>query len=125
MSEAAAAAGHSPRILLVVGGGIAAYKACELVRLIRKGANGIRGEVTCVVTKGGKQFVTPMSLRRGGFTMRLCADRFNLASRQPRLRWPRRGAMTAGCIVLGRVGRGLHGDGGTSTRLPQSNIASS
>ncbi|MFL0672539.1 MAG: flavoprotein [Erythrobacter sp.] len=47
-----------PRVLLVVGGGIAAYKACELVRLIRKGG----GEVTCVVTKGGQQFVTPMSL---------------------------------------------------------------
>ena len=27
----------APRILLVVGGGIAAYKSCELVRLIRKG----------------------------------------------------------------------------------------
>ncbi len=55
-----------PRILLVVGGGIAAYKSCELVRLIRKGANGIAGpvtcEVTCVVTKGGQQFVTPMAL---------------------------------------------------------------
>ncbi len=50
--------GKSPRILLVVGGGIAAYKACELVRLIRKGG----GEVTCVVTKGGQQFVTPMAL---------------------------------------------------------------
>ena len=48
----------APRILLVVGGGIAAYKACELVRLIRKGG----GEVTCVVTKGGQQFVTPMAL---------------------------------------------------------------
>lgn len=47
-----------PRILLVIGGGIAAYKACELVRLIRKGG----GEVTCVVTKGGQQFVTPMAL---------------------------------------------------------------
>ncbi len=47
-----------PKILLVVGGGIAAYKACELVRLIRKGG----GDVTCVVTKGGQQFVTPMSL---------------------------------------------------------------
>ncbi|MFN3990454.1 MAG: bifunctional phosphopantothenoylcysteine decarboxylase/phosphopantothenate synthase [Erythrobacter sp.] len=47
-----------PRILLVVGGGIAAYKACELVRLIRKGG----GSVTCVVTKGGQQFVTPMAL---------------------------------------------------------------
>jgi phosphopantothenoylcysteine decarboxylase/phosphopantothenate--cysteine ligase len=50
--------GTFPRILLVVGGGIAAYKACELVRLIRKGG----GDVTCVVTKGGQQFVTPMAL---------------------------------------------------------------
>ena len=50
--------GEGPRILLVVGGGIAAYKACELVRLIRKGG----GEVTCVLTKGGQQFVTPMAL---------------------------------------------------------------
>ncbi|MFU7527493.1 phosphopantothenoylcysteine decarboxylase [Qipengyuania sp. ASV99] len=52
----------SPKVLLVVGGGIAAYKSCELVRLIRKGANGVQGDVTCVVTKGGQQFVTPMSL---------------------------------------------------------------
>ncbi|WP_120717315.1 bifunctional phosphopantothenoylcysteine decarboxylase/phosphopantothenate synthase [Tsuneonella amylolytica] len=47
-----------PRILLVVGGGIAAYKSCELVRLIRKGG----GSVTCVLTEGGSQFVTPMAL---------------------------------------------------------------
>ncbi|MGC1271820.1 MAG: flavoprotein, partial [Croceibacterium sp.] len=47
-----------PRILLVVGGGIAAYKACELVRLIKKGG----GDVTCVLTQGGSQFVTAMSL---------------------------------------------------------------
>src|SRR5678815_3721359 len=47
-----------PRILLIVGGGIAAYKACELVRLIRKGG----GEVVCVLTEGGAQFVTAMSL---------------------------------------------------------------
>lgn len=53
-----AAAGFAPRILLVVGGGIAAYKALELVRLIRKGG----GSVSCVLTKGGQQFVTPMSL---------------------------------------------------------------
>jgi phosphopantothenoylcysteine decarboxylase/phosphopantothenate--cysteine ligase len=50
--------GRFPRILLVVGGGIAAYKACELVRLIRKGG----GDVTCVLTKGGQQFVTPLAL---------------------------------------------------------------
>ena len=48
----------SPRILLVVGGGIAAYKACELVRLIRKGG----GEVSCVLTDGGSRFITAMTL---------------------------------------------------------------
>jgi phosphopantothenoylcysteine decarboxylase/phosphopantothenate--cysteine ligase len=45
-------------ILLIIGGGIAAYKSCELVRLIRKRG----GEVTCVLTKGGAQFVTEMTL---------------------------------------------------------------
>ncbi|MBT0670342.1 bifunctional phosphopantothenoylcysteine decarboxylase/phosphopantothenate synthase [Novosphingobium profundi] len=49
---------NGPRILLVIGGGIAAYKACELVRHIRKEG----GEVTCVLTEGGSQFVTPMAL---------------------------------------------------------------
>lgn len=45
-------------ILLIIGGGIAAYKSCELIRLIRKAG----GEVTCVLTKGGAQFVTEMTL---------------------------------------------------------------
>lgn len=49
---------EKPRILLVVGGGIAAYKACELIRLIRKGG----GEVTCVLTDGGAKFITAMTL---------------------------------------------------------------
>lgn len=48
----------TPRILLIVGGGIAAYKSCELVRLIRKGG----GAVTCVLTEGGAKFVTPLAL---------------------------------------------------------------
>ncbi len=46
------------RILLIVGGGIAAYKACELVRLFKKAGMTVR----CVVTRGGQQFVTPMTL---------------------------------------------------------------
>ena len=50
--------GTPPRILLIVGGGIAAYKACELVRTICK--NG--GEVTCVLTQSGAKFVTAMAL---------------------------------------------------------------
>jgi phosphopantothenoylcysteine decarboxylase/phosphopantothenate--cysteine ligase len=45
-------------ILLIVGGGIAAYKACELIRLVRKAG----GSVRCVLTAGGAQFVTPMAL---------------------------------------------------------------
>ena len=49
---------ETSRILLIVGGGIAAYKACELVRLI--GREG--GAVTCVLTAGGAHFVTPMTL---------------------------------------------------------------
>lgn len=46
------------KILLIVGGGIAAYKALELVRLIRKAG----GQVRTVLTHGGSQFVTPLSL---------------------------------------------------------------
>jgi phosphopantothenoylcysteine decarboxylase/phosphopantothenate--cysteine ligase len=46
------------RILLIVGGGIAAYKACELIRLARKAGIAVR----CVLTQGGAHFVTPMTL---------------------------------------------------------------
>lgn len=46
------------RILLIVGGGIAAYKACELIRLCRKAGIAVR----CVLTEGGAHFVTPMTL---------------------------------------------------------------
>jgi phosphopantothenoylcysteine decarboxylase / phosphopantothenate---cysteine ligase len=46
------------RVLLIVGGGIAAYKSLELVRLLRKGGH----EVTPVLTKAGEHFVTAMSL---------------------------------------------------------------
>ena len=45
-------------ILLIIGGGIAAYKSCELVRLIRKQG----GTVTCVLTEGGSKFITAMTL---------------------------------------------------------------
>lgn len=47
-----------PRILLIVGGGIAAYKACELIRLLRRDGMSVR----CVLTDGGAHFVTPMTL---------------------------------------------------------------
>jgi phosphopantothenoylcysteine decarboxylase/phosphopantothenate--cysteine ligase len=46
------------RVLLIVGGGIAAYKALELVRLLKKAGHS----VTPVLTSGGEHFVTAMSL---------------------------------------------------------------
>lgn len=49
---------NGKRVLLIVGGGVAAYKALELVRLMRK--SGV--EVRCVLTRSGERFVTPLSL---------------------------------------------------------------
>ena len=43
------------RILLVIGGGIAAYKSLELIREL--GRRGIASR--CIVTKAGQEFVTP------------------------------------------------------------------
>ncbi|MBL0769312.1 bifunctional phosphopantothenoylcysteine decarboxylase/phosphopantothenate--cysteine ligase CoaBC [Sphingopyxis sp. DHUNG17] len=48
----------APRILLIIGGGIAAYKSIELVRLLRKSGHVVR----CVLTRAGEQFVTPLTL---------------------------------------------------------------
>jgi phosphopantothenoylcysteine decarboxylase/phosphopantothenate--cysteine ligase len=45
-------------VLLIVGGGIAAYKSLELVRLLKKAGH----RITPVLTAGGAHFVTPMSL---------------------------------------------------------------
>ncbi|HET9272711.1 MAG TPA: bifunctional phosphopantothenoylcysteine decarboxylase/phosphopantothenate--cysteine ligase CoaBC [Methyloceanibacter sp.] len=46
------------RILLIVGGGIAAYKSLELVRRLKERGAGVRA----ILTKGGAEFVTPLSL---------------------------------------------------------------
>ena len=47
------------RILLIVAGGIAAFKVHELIRLLRKQDAAVR----CVVTETGAKFVTPLSLQ--------------------------------------------------------------
>jgi phosphopantothenoylcysteine decarboxylase/phosphopantothenate--cysteine ligase len=46
------------RILLIVSGGIAAYKSLELIRRLRENGAAVR----CVLTKAGSRFVTPLSL---------------------------------------------------------------
>ena len=48
----------APRILLIVGGGIAAYKSLELVRLLRRQSMAVRA----VMTASAAEFVTPLSL---------------------------------------------------------------
>jgi phosphopantothenoylcysteine decarboxylase/phosphopantothenate--cysteine ligase len=53
------------RVLLIVGGGVAAYKALELARLFRKAGVGVRP----ILTAAGAEFVTPLSLAA------LCEDR--------------------------------------------------
>lgn len=47
------------RVLLIVSGGIAAFKALELIRLLRRAGCS----VTCVLTRNGAEFVTPLSLQ--------------------------------------------------------------
>ena len=46
------------RILVAIGGGIAAYKSLELIRLLRQSGN----EVFPVLTEAGARFVTPLSV---------------------------------------------------------------
>ena len=46
------------KILIVIGGGIAAYKSLDLIRMLKKSKN----EVKTILTKSGKEFVTPLSI---------------------------------------------------------------
>ena len=46
------------RILLIVGGGIAAYKSLDLVRRLKERGSSVRA----ILSKGGAEFVTPLSL---------------------------------------------------------------
>ena len=46
------------KILLIIGGGISAYKSLDLIRLLRKNEINVR----TILTKSGKKFVTPLSV---------------------------------------------------------------
>jgi phosphopantothenoylcysteine decarboxylase/phosphopantothenate--cysteine ligase len=50
---------NGKRILLIVAGGIAAFKSLELIRRLRERGASVR----CVVTQNGARFVTPLSLQ--------------------------------------------------------------
>src|SRR3546814_1837352 len=49
---------NGKRVLLVISGGIAAYKSLELIRRLRERGVAVR----CILTKGGAEFVTPLSV---------------------------------------------------------------
>ncbi|MDP6343523.1 MAG: bifunctional phosphopantothenoylcysteine decarboxylase/phosphopantothenate--cysteine ligase CoaBC [Alphaproteobacteria bacterium] len=49
---------NGKRILLIISGGIAAYKALDLIRRLKEQGAGVR----CVLSRGGAQFVTPLSV---------------------------------------------------------------
>jgi phosphopantothenoylcysteine decarboxylase / phosphopantothenate---cysteine ligase len=46
------------KILIIIGGGIAAYKSLDLIRLLKKKSVNVK----TILTKSGKEFVTPLSL---------------------------------------------------------------
>ena len=46
------------KILIIIGGGISAYKSLDLIRLLKKN----NFDMKIVLTKSGKKFVTPLSL---------------------------------------------------------------
>lgn len=49
---------NGKKILLIISGGIAAYKSLELIRLFKKSGASVR----CILTQGGAHFVTPLSV---------------------------------------------------------------
>ena len=49
---------HGKRILLIISGGIAAYKSLELIRRLRERGSAVR----CILTAGGAEFVTALSV---------------------------------------------------------------
>src|SRR3984885_11396466 len=55
---AASAASGRARVTLIVSGGIAAYKALDLIRRLRERQIDVR----CVLTKAAQQFVTPLAV---------------------------------------------------------------
>jgi phosphopantothenoylcysteine decarboxylase/phosphopantothenate--cysteine ligase len=56
-AASAEAATRLPRVTLIIGGGIAAFKSLELIRRLKER----QIEVRCVLTKAAQQFVTPLS----------------------------------------------------------------
>jgi phosphopantothenoylcysteine decarboxylase/phosphopantothenate--cysteine ligase len=101
----------SRRVLLIVSGGIAAYKALELIRLLRGRGCG----VGCVLTEAGAQFVTPLSLQALSES-RVYTDLFSLTdeSEMGHIQLSRSADLVvvapASADILAKMAAGLAGD---------------
>ncbi len=99
------------RILLIVSGGIAAYKALELIRRARERGASVR----CVLTAGGAQFVTPLSLAALSED-KVYSDLFSLTdeSEMGHIRLSREADLVvvapASADILAKLAQGLAGD---------------
>src|SRR6476619_5478037 len=106
------------RLLLIVSGGIAAYKALELIRLLR----ARECAVTCVLTEAGAQFVTPLSLQALSES-KVYSDLFSLTdeSEMGHIELSREADLLvvapATANILGRMAAGLADDLATTVLL--------
>jgi len=106
------------RIAVCVGGGIAAYKACDLVReLLRKGA-----EVRVAMTEAAQRFVTPLTLQSLS-GQRVLTDSFDVGPEEPfghlhLSRWAEAFVVApATADLLARLRAGMANDAVTTTLL--------
>jgi phosphopantothenoylcysteine decarboxylase/phosphopantothenate--cysteine ligase len=106
------------RILLVVSGGIAAYKSLELIRRLRERGAAVR----CVLTKGGAEFVTALSLAALSED-KVYTDLFSLTdeSEMGHIRLSREADLVvvapASADILARMAQGIADDLGTTALL--------
>lgn len=106
------------RILLIISGGIAAYKALELIRLIKKDG----GHVRCILTSGGQKFITPLSV--ASLSGEKCyTDLFSLddESEMGHIRLSREADLVvvapASADIIGKMAHGLCNDLATTTLM--------
>jgi phosphopantothenoylcysteine decarboxylase/phosphopantothenate--cysteine ligase len=106
------------RILLIVSGGIAAYKAPELIRRLRERGAAIR----CILTQGGAEFVTALSLAAVSED-KVYTDLFSLTdeSEMGHIRLTREADLVvvapASADILAKMTHGLADDLATATLL--------
>src|SRR5215475_3108282 len=106
------------RVLLVVTGGIAAYKSLELIRRLREQGVSVR----CILTKGGAEFVTALSLAALSED-KVYTDLFSLTdeSEMGHIRLSREADLIvvapASADILARMAQGIADDLATTTLL--------